>query len=198
MNRPFDCITDFIFFENRPAKADIILVPGGLRPQLIDKAIELYEQGFAPYILPSGGIGPKLAKEIEDGISSWRSEWEFLQKIALAKGVPEKAILREDKALHTFDNASLSRQIVQENNIVIKKAILICKAHHSRRALLTYQTAFSSEVEYIVCPIVDDRDVRKDNWFLNDAKIEMVMSELVKIGQYFAKHISDLDKKTGR
>ncbi|MFA6161205.1 MAG: YdcF family protein [Patescibacteria group bacterium] len=194
MNRPFDCITDFIFIENQPAKADIILVPGGLRPQLMDKAVELYNQGLAPYILPSGGIGPKLAKEIEAGVSNWKSEWEFLQNIALAHGVPEKAILKEDKALHTFDNASLSWQVVQENNIVVKKAILICKAHHARRALLTYQTAFSSEVEYIVCPIIDDRDVRKDNWFLDDAKIEMVMSEVVKVGQYFAKHFSNLNK----
>ena len=194
MNRPFDCITDFIFIENQPSRADIILVPGGLRPQLMEKAIELYQQGFAPYILPSGGIGPKLAKEIEAGVSNWKSEWEFLQNIALAHGVPEKAISREDKALHTFDNASLSWQVVQENNIVIKKAILVCKAHHARRALLTYQTAFSFEVEYIVCPVIDDRDVRKDNWFLDDAKIEMVMSEVVKVGQYFSKHFSNLNK----
>ena len=193
-SRPFDCITDFIFFENQPAKADIILVPGGLRPQLMEKAIELYQQGFAPYILPSGGTGPKLAKEIEAGKSNWKSEWEFLRNIALAHGVPEKAILREDKALHTFDNASLSLQVVQENNIVVKKAILVCKAYHARRALLTYQTAFSSEVEYIVCPIIDDRDVRKDNWFLTDEKIGLVMSEVEKVGQYFAKHIPHLNK----
>ena len=191
MNRPFDCITDFIFIENQPEQADIVLVPGGLRPQLMDKAVELYKKGFAPYILPSGGIGPKLAKEIKAGISNWKSEWEFLQNIALAEGVPKKAILKEDKALHTFDNAMLSKKVVEENNIEVKKAILICKAHHARRALLTYQTAFSSEVEFIVCPIVDDRDVRKDNWFLDEAKIDMVMSEVEKIGQYFAKHISN-------
>ena len=113
----------------------------------------------------------------------------------MSKGnILQKAISREDKALHTFDNASLSWQVVQENNIVIKKAILVCKAHHARRALLTYQTAFSFEVEYIVCPVIDDRDVRKDNWFLDDAKIEMVMSEVVKVGQYFSKHFSNLNK----
>jgi hypothetical protein len=30
--------------------------------------------------------------------------------------------------------------------------------------------------------------VRKDNWFWDEAKIEIVMNEVKKIGQYFAKH----------
>ena len=196
MNKPFDCITDFLFIENEPTNADIILVPGSIRPQLIEKAIELYKQGFAPYILPSGGIGPKLAKEISSGISNRGSEWEYLQKTALASGIPEKAILREDKALNTFENAALSKEAVQQNNIMIKKAILVCKAHHARRALLTYQSAFSSEIEYVICPVVDDRNIRKDNRFLNQKKINLVMNEIEKIGKYFAKHIiSNLSTK---
>ncbi|MFA6198598.1 MAG: YdcF family protein [Patescibacteria group bacterium] len=193
MNRPFDCITDFIFIENQPAKADIILIPGGLRPQLMDKAVELYRQGFAPYILPSGGAGPKLSREIEAGTAHWKSEWEFLQNIALQKGVPEKMVLKEDKALNTYDNARLSWRVVQQQNIEVNKAILVCKAFHARRALLTYQAAFSSKIEYIICPIIDDRDVRRDNWFLDEKKIELVMGEMEKIGKYFVKRITQLN-----
>lgn len=194
MNRPFDCITDFIFIENQPAKADIILIPGGLRPQLMYKAVELYQQGFAPYILPSGGAGPKLSREIEAGTAHWKSEWEFLQNIAVQKGVPEKVILKEDEALNTYDNARLSWRVVQQQNIEVNKAILVCKAYHARRALLTYQAAFSSKIEYIICPIIDDRDVRKDNWYLDEKKIELVMGEVEKIGKYFVKRITQLNK----
>ena len=196
MNKPFDCITDFVFVENKITNADIILVPGSIRPQLIEKAIELYKQGFAPYILPSGGIGPKLAKEISWGISNRGSEWEYLQHTAIASGIPEKAILKEDKALNTFENASLSRQVIEQKDILVKKAILVCKAHHARRALLTYQSAFSSEIEYIICPVIDNRNIKKDNWFLDQEKINLVMSEVGKIGKYFAGHIiSNLSKK---
>jgi Uncharacterized conserved protein len=187
-------ITDFIFCENEPDKADIILIPGGLRPELMEKAIELYKKGFAPYILPSGGIGPRLAEEINAGRAEWKSEWEFLQNIALKNGIPEKVVLREDKALDTFDNAILSWQVIQQNKIKVKKAILICKAFHARRALLTYQAAFSSDVEYIVCPIIDEREISKDNWFLNQEKIDIVMGEVEKIGKYFPKHILNLSK----
>jgi uncharacterized SAM-binding protein YcdF (DUF218 family) len=189
MPYPFDAITDFLFIEDVPVESDIILIPGGMRPRLMERAVELYKQGLAPLILPSGGLGPKLVKEKAQGISTWNSEWEFLQNIALQYGVPEKAVLKEDKALVTFDNANLSWKVVQENNLQIKKALLVCKAHHARRALMTYQTAFPADVIFTICPIIDDRDIRRDNWFLDEAKIEVVMSEIEKIGQYFAKFI---------
>jgi uncharacterized SAM-binding protein YcdF (DUF218 family) len=195
MKSAISCITDFIFCEDYPVKTDIILVPGSYRRQLIDRAVELYKEGFAPYILPSGGIGKMLARAIESGEANWKSEWNFLQNIAISNGVPKNAILKEDKALNTFENAQLSWQVVQKNNIQVKKAIIVCKAFHARRALLTYQSAFSSEVDYVVCPIVDDRDITKDNWFLDEEKIQIVMGEVEKIGKYFAKYITNLNTK---
>jgi len=183
MNNLFDSISDFIFVEDKPKKSDIILILGGSKPQLMERAVELYHQGLAPYILPSGGINKKLP--------DWDSEWEFLRNIAITNGVPESAILKEDKALSTLDNAILSWQVIQQDNIKVKRAILVCKSFHARRALLTYQIIFSSDIEFIVCPIIDDRDIRKDNWFLDNAKIIEVMEEVEKIGKYFAKQLQD-------
>ncbi len=178
---PFNCITDFIFVENEPIKVDVILVTGGSRPQLIEKSVELYKQGYASHILISGGANPKL--------KGWGTEFEYLKNIALSSGVPEDAILKEDQAKHTFDNANSSWNVLQNSNLKTKKVILVCKAHHSKRALLTYQTAFPINTEFIVCPIVDERNVQKDNWFLDKDRIDIVMKELEKIGQYFGKHI---------
>ena len=45
---------EFIFVENRPEKADIIFVPGNGYPQMAEKAAELYREGYAPVVLPSG------------------------------------------------------------------------------------------------------------------------------------------------
>lgn len=187
MKHFFDCITDFIFIEDAPAKADIILIPGGSKAQLAEKAAELFKQGLAPLILFSGGYNEK--------IPDWKSEWEYLRNIAVAKGVPESAFLKEDQAKNTFDNARLSWETIQRNNLNIKKVIFVCKSYHARRALLTYQTVFPSNVEFIVCPIVDDLDIKKDNWFLDDKKISRVMEEVEKIGKYFAEHIARLAKK---
>jgi len=178
---PFDCITDFIFINHEPSRADVILVAGGSRPQLIEKAVELYKAGYAPHILISGGANTRLV--------NWKTEWAYLQDIALSLGVPKSAILKENQAKHTFDNANLSWQVLQKNNLKIRKAILVCKAHHARRALLTYQTVFPASIELVVCPIADERDVRKENWFSDKDKIDAIMKEVEKIGLYFGKHI---------
>lgn len=178
MSFPFDCITEFMFFESNIEPADVIMLPGGSHPQLMEKAAELFHQGFAPYILPSGGSTPNVKT----------TEWEFLRNIGMELGVPENAILREDKATNTFENSRFSKQVLQQMVIHPKKAILVCKSYHARRALLTYQIDFK-ETTFLVRPVTDKTGTTKDNWFLDEKRINFVMKELTKVGQYFAHHI---------
>lgn len=181
MQHPFDSITDFIFLETELASADLILVPGGSSPELMERAAELYLQGLAPLILPSGGYNNR--------IQDYPSEWEFLRQIAVERGVPDEAILREDRATHTFGNAQFSWQVITEQGLKIEKIIMVCKAFHARRALMTYQTVFPLDIQFYIAPVVDYRGVRKEDWFLDPVRIQKVMSEVVKIGTYFPEHI---------
>ncbi|WP_314589826.1 YdcF family protein [Paenibacillus terrigena] len=179
MRYPFDCITEFMFFETGVEQSDLILIPGGSHPQLMERAAELYHQGMAPYILPSGGPTSHVNS----------TEWEFLRDVGIRLGVPEHAILREDRATNTFENARFSWKVIQEHGLVPKKVILVCKSYHARRALLTYQTDFPMDVIFYVSPVTDKTGTTKDNWFTEDTKIKYVMNELVKVGQYFVHHI---------
>jgi uncharacterized SAM-binding protein YcdF (DUF218 family) len=187
MSYPFDCISELVFVETETQVADIILVPGGSHPQLMEKAAELYKQGLAPYILPSGSVNPKIPE--------YSSEWEFLKSIGIKLGVPEEKILKEDQARHTFENAEFSWRVIKENELPVKKAILVCKAYHSRRALLTYQSVFPKDVEFFVAYVPDKREIRKDNWFLDEEKIKIVMGEVVKIGKYFGPYIEKFQEE---
>lgn len=47
-------ITDFIFIDQEPQKADIIFIPGNGFPNPSERAAELYREGFAKKLLPSG------------------------------------------------------------------------------------------------------------------------------------------------
>lgn len=181
--KPYDAITEFIFLEDIPEKADIILVAGGRHPGLAEKAAELYLGGFAPYILISGGPNPRMTE--------WKSEYEKIKDECLKMGIPETAILKEDKALNTFDNARNSWAVIQEKGLSISKAILVCKSHHARRALLTYQTVFPLSIQFQMSPVIDERDVQKDNWFHSQEKIDLVLTEVEKIGKYFAAHVKN-------
>ncbi|MFC5732545.1 YdcF family protein [Cytobacillus gottheilii] len=179
MTYPFDCITEFIFVETEISSADVILVPGANHPQLMEKAVDLYKQGFAPYILPSGGYKPHVGS----------TEWEYLSKIAIEYGLPEEVILKEDKAQHTLENARFSLKVLRDKDISFNKAIIVCKAGHSRRALLCYQHEFPKEVEFLVSPVVDRHGITKDNWFLTEIGIRRIMTEVQKIGKYFGDFI---------
>lgn len=58
MNQRFlDQITDFIFVNDIPGRADMIMVPGNGFPQMAERAAQLYHEGHAPMILPSGKYG---------------------------------------------------------------------------------------------------------------------------------------------
>lgn len=181
MNYPFDCISEFIFVEPNIAKSDIILIPGASQHQLMEKAAELYHQGLAQYILPSGGENSNLI--------DYKTEWEFLKTIGANLGVPENIILKEDKAKNTFENAQFSWDLIKDKNIEVKNVILVCKYYHSRRALLSYKSVFPSYINFYISPVVDKREISKANWFLDENKINIVMNEVAKIGMYFKDKI---------
>ena len=110
-NNPYDAITKFIFVENRISEAQIIFIAGGSRRELIDRAIELYNNGVSKYILPSGGPNSKIPDA--------ESEWQFMHDIAVEAGIPEDAILKESIATNTFENARLSRRVLDRQQMKI-------------------------------------------------------------------------------
>ena len=191
MTRPYDAITAFIFAEGPtdPAAmdpADVILVPGGSAPAQIQRAVAIYRAGVAPWILPSGGGNPYLGR--------WPTEWAYYRHFAVAAGVPEDAILKEDRATNTLENARFSWDVLKAHNLTVDRAVLVTKAHHTRRALLTYQAVFPASVTFVVSPIVDYRDIRRNNWIDDPRKRRYVFEELRKIGTY----LEDLAPAWGR
>lgn len=170
--------------EDPIEKADIILIPGGSRKELINRAVKLYKAGYADYILPSGGYNKKLLL--------YKTEYEFLKEEAIKQGVPENVILKEDRASNTFENAQFSYEVCKKNEIEVKKAILVCKNYHARRAYITYKINFPKNTEIIVQPIIDSEQITRENWMFTDDKRNRVLSEVVKIGKYFEDYISIL------
>lgn len=180
---------EFIFAENPPEKADIIFVPGNGFPEMAEKAAELYGQGYAPYILPSGRYsitmgkfaGVQSKKEIYDG--DYETEWEFLKTVLMKNKVPEEAILREDQATFTYENAIYSRQVTDMLGIEVKTAILCCKTYHARRSLMYYRLLYPA-ARILVCPACPD-GITRENWRKTEAGVEAVTGEIDRIIKQF-------------
>ena len=186
-------ITDFIFVEDHPQKADIIFIPGGSWHGPSEIAADLWLKGYAPLILPSGKYSPKRGcfpgtqakTELYGG--TFETEWDFMKSVLVNNGVDEGAILLENCASYTYDNAFMSRKVTDSLGINVKTAIICCKSFHARRCLMFYSWAYP-DTDFYVCP-VDIEDTKKEDWFQFPLGVQRVMSELQKCGLYFKEAI---------
>jgi uncharacterized SAM-binding protein YcdF (DUF218 family) len=112
-------------------KADVIIVLGaGLRrndqpgPALTrrsERAADLWQQGLATSIICTGGITGKAS----------RSEAAACGDILLANGVPEAAMVLEERSRSTEENALYTREIMQLHGW--RTAILVSDSFHILR-----------------------------------------------------------------
>lgn len=180
-------VTEFIFVEEPPEKADVILVPGSRKVAHAIRAAELYKAGYAPYVLPSGrytisrGYFLPLPEPLRSEYpGEFETEWHFLKAVLMKHGVPETAILREDQATYTWENAQLSRDVLKSAGIECNTAILCCQAFHARRALLYYQAAMP-DTRFIVCP-AQTPGCTRDDWYKSEKGRAKVLGEVQRLG----------------
>jgi uncharacterized SAM-binding protein YcdF (DUF218 family) len=113
-------------------EADVIVVLGaGVQrdnrpgPSLIrrsNQAATLWQKGLAAHIICSGGT-PGVVR---------RSEADACREILVESGIPESAILLEDRSRSTEENAFYTRQVMDERGW--KTAIVVSDGYHLLRA----------------------------------------------------------------
>lgn len=202
MNKKFlDMYTDFIFVEHPPAQADVLFIPGSGTAALGEKAALLWKLGFAEKIVVSGKYS--ILKEGFEGAEdypdrypgSYPTEAAFLADVLRQNGVAGQAVLLEEKAAYTYENAIYSRQITDGAGLEVGRAILCCKPFHARRCLLYYQLLYP-ETEFLVCPC--ESTVKRDNWYKTREGIELVLGEVERCGGQFYKILQENLVKTDK
>lgn len=180
--------TDFIFIETPVEPSDIIFLPGNSFPQMAEESARLYRDGCAPLILPSGAHA-LLAQDFR-GVTDrtgkypgcFPTEWEFLHHILVQNGVPSEAVLREDRASFTYENAVFSRQVTDALSLSVRRAIICCNAYHARRCFLYYQLLFP-DTHFFIRPV--NTGINRDNWYRTEKGIDTVLGELERCGSQF-------------
>lgn len=190
VNHIIEDISNFIFVENVPEKADAIMVVGGGFPELPETAAQLWKDNYAPFILIGGGIGaglkkfqgPRTKKEIYN--KEYLTECDFYTDVLLKNGIPEDVILGEKKSAFTRENAVYAKKLSVDAGLELKKVLLICKAFHARRCLMFYQSYFPG-VEFLVIPC-NAYNIGKNNWYLSEGGISRVLGEIKRCGEQFS------------
>ena len=185
-------ITDFIFLEDTPLPADVILLAGSNRREPALRAAELYLAGLAPQIMVSGRYSKETGHFVmaEDdpylGRLTFDTEADFMSRVMTDAGVPASAIMRDDTATFTLENARMFRQMLEASGSLPRRALLCCQAFHARRCRMYFEYVFrDTNIEFRVCPAVT-RQISRDSWTKTGEGLETVLGELRRCGEQFA------------
>lgn len=169
-------ITDYIFVSDEPCKVDAIFVVGGSLTIAGELASELYNDGYSKTII----IGGKYSiKRDCFPLPGYETEFDFYRDILIRNGVNEADIYGEAQSEYTKQNAEFAKKVVDENNLSVNSAIIVCKSFHARRCLLFYKMYFP-DVDFKVVSF-NGFDISKVNWHKTDYGKKRVFGELKRI-----------------
>lgn len=147
-----------------PADA-IVAISGGDTPARTQEAIRLYKAGWAPVLVFSGAALD----------SSGPSNAAVMRVQALAAGVPDSAIIIEESAVDTAQNASQTVRLVSD----ARRIILVTSPYHQHRASLEFEHIFGERVEIVNHPTPTDHSW-PPNWYVTPGGWWLALSEVVK------------------
>ena len=116
-----------------PGRADCIIVLGAkVNPngepstsllRRLEKALECYEKGLAPYIIVCGAQGGDEPCTEASAMKAWLSE----------RGVPEENIYAEEDSTSTEENLANAKAVMEEKGF--STCIVVTNAYHLTRAM---------------------------------------------------------------
>lgn len=119
--------------RDQAAKADAIIVlgaaaydakPSPVFEERIRHGLDLYEAGYAPLLIFTGGYG---------GTGARFSESQVARRYALKQGIPDEAILIETASRTTRQNLIEARRLMREHGL--HRVIVVSDPLHMARAL---------------------------------------------------------------
>ena len=201
--------------RDRPQKADAIVVLAGTRGNMrflqgkIATAVRLYQEGWASYIICTGKFSVKVTETptlipveaLQEAVATGRIQekdispaaknWDtglgacYMQDQAVSMGVPLQAVLIEQEALHTRENAEYVLRLLKQHQM--HRIILVTSPFHQQRTYLTFAKVFQSHGIEIINYYAEADEWHPLTWFFAAEHRRLVKSEKERIKVYRAK-----------
>ena len=174
----------FLVFEQKPQKADVIVVLNGRDTERCLAAVDLYNKGYANLIILAHGPKQPGCDEFWKRVGKNFNSKIFFQRAIEAMGIPENAFkLIGDGVTSTYDEAKATRKFLRENRY--KSILLVTSKWHSKRAYLTFKSAFSDDHETKIITYPSEYDnFDPDRWWKKEVDAEVVFGEYVRLIYY--------------
>lgn len=170
----YDQLYDAMSPSTEPAKADAIFVFGSSANVRIEKAVELYKQGFAPKIIVSGRR-PHYEEEAQ-------AEADRMAAYAVEQGAPADVIIKEPYSITLPDNVKRCLYMFDQMDWHPTKLIIIATSYVMRRALMEWYKFPTYGITVTPVSAMAATDALKlGKWFTTEAGIKMLLNEYAKM-----------------
>lgn len=182
IDTPARTIWDYMLINEPIKNADAIFVLCSLDTRVAERAAELYQQGFAPWVIVSGDAG-ELTKDRFN-----KPEAEVFADILQDRGVPREKIIVENRSKNTGENIKFTYDLLKKLKYTFTSLILVQKPYMERRTYATFKKQWPDKETKI---IVTSPQIPYDDYFTNDMPKDLVINVMVgdlqRIKEYPAK-----------
>ncbi|MCD6521103.1 MAG: YdcF family protein [Anaerolineae bacterium] len=170
-------VAQLLVVDQPPAQADAILVLGGGDGSRQERAIELYQQGWAPLIISSGDKPhvPVLDKTFA----------ELGADYMVARGIPRQTILLLKTPISTYEEALESLQLAQKRGL--RALLVVTDNYHTRRASLVFRHVYRGTGIQLIFVSAKPSWFQLNSWWTNERALVACFEEYIKLGLYLAK-----------
>lgn len=165
----------FSFPDEINTDIDVILILGSSSINRAKKGLEVYKKTFKPIVV-SGGV--KRFGFISEAIK--------FREYLLDNGVKSEDIYIENMSSNTYENLKNSFNLINNIDKNMKNILIVTSSQHMLRVIFTFKKLVEENDYFFRAftgPSFDDI-LRKDNWFLNEKSVDIIIGELERIIRY--------------
>ncbi|TSA45106.1 YdcF family protein [bacterium] len=174
-------ITQIVFVEPNPQKADLIFIfgygPGHTEAQW-ESVAKLFKDGYANKILVNGLFALDQKAEIPFSHS--------IRDSLVKNGVPKENILVQDKSKNTLEDVIMGKELLESEKIFPQTMLYVSKAHHAGRCYLTLKKCFPNIklFPFAFDAVYNGIVVSKKDWWKFPVARARVWGEYLRIKKY--------------
>ncbi len=125
--QPLQVLWDYLGLHQQPQKADCIVGFGNFNDNIARRAAQLYSPGYAPRVLFTGGLGRNTQGLLPE------PEAVRFARVARECGVPEQALLIEDRSADTKENILFTKALLTERGLPRERILGVHQPFMERR-----------------------------------------------------------------
>lgn len=156
---------------------DLIWALGSHDLRVADRVAGLWHEGLAPIIVMSGGFG-----NFTEGVFK-KPEAELFAERAMDLGVPEEAMIIENRSTNTGENVAFTREILAKRGIEVKRVIAVQKPYMERRTFATIAKQWEEVEVKVTSPQLSFREYCGKE-ISEEKVIHIMVGDLQRIMEY--------------